>query len=193
MFYTKKGDGGTTKLFDSGKNTRLSKSSQIFEVLGSLDELNAVLGYAKVLSRKYRFSLMMKNSRQTYEEILDFFSQSLFCIQAEVGGSVVNKMQVQISFLEEVADEAEKLLPPINAFVIPGGTEVGAFLDIARTVARRAERSLVVIHKNHERKVSDESLVFLNRLSSALYALARFANYQGGCLEKKPHYFIKNN
>ncbi len=188
MLYTKKGDGGTTKLFDCPKDVRFSKSCFVFEVLGMLDELNSTLGYAKALSRKFKISLMIKNVRTSYEDILDNFGNSLFSIQAEVGGSKMQATSKQVCFLEKVIDEIETLLPPINSFVIPGGGEVGAYLDIARAVARRTERGCVSIKDRKECEVSEMSLIFLNRLSSALYALARFANYQEGYTEKKPRY-----
>ena len=79
-------------------------------------------------------------------------------------------------------------MPPIKSFIIPGGGETGAYLDIVRTITRRAERHLILLRDKKERIISSDSITYLNRLSSALYALARFANYQGGFSEKKPEY-----
>ena len=84
MLYTKKGDNGTTKLFNHPSDTRVSKSSFIFEVLGTIDELNSSIGYAKALSKKYKLSVFMKNGKILYEKIMDIFQQNLFCIQAEL-------------------------------------------------------------------------------------------------------------
>jgi deoxyhypusine synthase len=81
-------------------------------------------------------------------------------------------------------EAAEKNL----TIVVPGGEALGAYLDVARTVARRAERGVVALRDKKEKEVNDLSLEYLNRLSSALYAMARFANYQYGCIEKKPNY-----
>ena len=188
MLYTRKGDKGTTKLFDCPQGTRLSKSEFVFEVLGMLDELNTSLGYARALSEKSGTFVAMKKQKVSYADILLVFQQNLFCIQAEVGGSDIHSKKVHILFLEEVIYEIETLLPPVHSFVIPGGEPVGAYLDVARTVARRAERGLVALRDKKEKEVDDLSLEYLNRLSSALYAMVRFANYQNGCIEKKPDY-----
>lgn len=188
MLYTRKGDGGTTKLFDCPSGTRLSKSDFVFEVLGMLDELNTFIGYARALAEKSGAYVTIKEQKVSYVDILLVFQQNLFCIQAEVGGSDMHSKKEHILFLEEVIYEIETLLPPINSFVIPGGEVFGAYLDITRTLARRAERGLVLLKDKKERVINDLSLEYLNRLSSALYALARFANYQAGCIEKKPDY-----
>lgn len=188
MLYTGKGDSGTTKLFDCPQGHRVSKSDFVFEVLGTLDELNSSIGYAKVLSKKSNDTLSMGTQKVSYEEILETFQQSLFCIQAELGGSDIHATKNHVLYLEKVIHEIETLLPPIKSFIIPGGGETGAYLDVGRTITRRVERQLVSLKDTKKRTVSDESVVFLNRLSSALYALARFANYQEGYFEKKPEY-----
>ena len=179
----------------------MSKASLVFETLGTIDELNSSIGYAKTLCKKYNLTLGTKNGRALYGEILEIFQQNLFCIQAELGGSEVCISEKQILFLEEVIYEVETLLLPLKSFIIPGGGEAGAYLDVARTIARRAERECVILREKKparnaysiavaggERKISSASLTFLNRLSSALYALARFANYQEGYTEKNPDY-----
>ena len=160
MLYTKKGDNGTTKLFDCPQGMRLSKSSFVFEVLGTIDELNSSIGYAKALSTKYKLSVFMKNKKVSYEEILDIFQQNLFYIQAELGGSPMHASKEQIFFLEEVIYEVETLLPPLKSFIIPGGGEAGAYLDIARTIARRAERQTIILRDKQERKINDTSIQF---------------------------------
>jgi cob(I)alamin adenosyltransferase len=188
MLYTRKGDKGTTKLFDCPQGTRLSKSEYVFEVLGMLDELNSSLGYARALANQADLFVGIKNKKIPYGEILFNLQQNLFCIQAEVGGSKMHTKKEHILFLEEVIYEIETLLPPIHSFIVPGEGLVGAYLDVARTMARRAERGLVILKDQKERSINDLSLEYLNRLSSVLYALARFANYQDGCVEKKPDY-----
>lgn len=188
MLYTRKGDNGTTKLFDCPGDVRISKSSFVFEVLGMFDELNSSLGYAKVLSKKYKLSLFIKHKEVLYEDVLHTFQQNLFCIQAELGGSKMSAKEGQVLFLEEVIFEIESLLPPIKSFIVPGGGEVGAYLDIVRAVARRAERGCVILRERQEREIDYVSLEFMNRLSSALYAMARFANYQEGYTEGSPNY-----
>lgn len=188
MLYTRKGDRGTTKLFDCPQGTRLSKSEFIFEVLGLLDELNTSIGYARALAEKSEATVAMKEQKVSYADILLVFQQNLFCIQAEVGGSDMHAKKEHILFLEKVIYEIETLLPPVHSFVIPGGELVGAYLDVVRTIGRRAERGLVALRDKKERVVNELSLEYLNRLSSVLYAMARFANYQSGCIEKSPNY-----
>ena len=188
MLYTRKGDNGTTKLFYCRVDTRLSKSCFIFEVLGTLDELNCSIGYAKVLSRESSLELSMADRKVPYEEILEIFQQDLFCIQAELGGADIHVSKEQVFFLEKVIYEIETVLPPLNSFVVAGGGMAGAYLDIARTVARRVERESVALYEKKDREIGYVSLEFLNRLSSVLYALARFANYQAGYTERKPDY-----
>lgn len=188
MLYTKKGDNGTTKLFDCKEGQRISKSAFVFEVLGTLDELNSSLGYAKALSEKSKDHLMIDKEEVEYKDIIEKFQQHLFCIQAELGGSDIHVTPEHTSYLEKVVHFVEELLPPITSFIIGGGGESGAYLDVCRTIARRAERHLVLLRDNKEREVGDESITYLNRLSSALYALARFANYQEGFIENKPTY-----
>lgn len=188
MLYTKKGDNGTTKLFDCPRGVRISKASFVFETLGTIDELNSSIGYAKSLCQKYSLALGTRNGRAPYQEILENFQQNLFRIQAELGGSNIHVSEEQINFLEEIIYEVETLLPPVKSFIVPGGGEAGSYLDISRAIARRAERECVALREKKEREIPENSIVFLNRLSSALYALARFANYQQGFLEHPPNY-----
>ena len=188
MLYTGKGDNGTTKLFDCPQGVRLSKSDFIFEALGNLDELNCNIGYAKALSIKSKDTLYINGNKIPYAEILEKIQQILFCIQAELGGSDMRAKNENVKYLENVIYEVETVLPPIKSFIVPGGGETGAYLDVCRTNARKTERCLILILEKKKRNISSESLVFLNRLSSALYALARFANYQEGYVEQKPNY-----
>lgn len=188
MLYTGKGDNGTTKLFGCPQDARISKSDFVFEVLGTIDELNSSLGYAKVLSKKSQNMLSVDTKKVFYGEIIETFQQNLFCIQAELGGSDIHLTKNHINYLEKVIYEIDTLLPPIKSFIISGGGETGAYLDVSRSVARRAERQVVKLKESEGRFVSQESIIFLNRLSSVLYALARFANYQEGYSERKPSY-----
>ena len=186
MLYTRKGDTGTTQLLDCQKEKRLSKSGFVFEVLGTLDELNSALGYAKVLSAKSKNMLVMGTEKVCYQKILETFQQNLFCIQAELAGSKVSLTGDHTLYLEDIIYEVETILPPIKSFIIPGGDETGAYLDVVRTITRRAERGLVLLRDKKGRVISETSIAYLNRLGSVLYALARLANYKKGYFEKKP-------
>ena len=174
MLYTGKGDKGQTKLYHCDQ--RLSKSSLIAEALGSLDEINSFLGWCKVKAEE----------RGEIGKILKETQNHLFSIQAELAGAPKKLPQIAVTKIEKVVKKIEKELPPIKSFIVPGGTELSTMLDVARTIARRAERQVVSVSKDV--KLSPATLAFLNRLSSLLYALARLANHRAGIEEKKPSY-----
>jgi cob(I)alamin adenosyltransferase len=190
MLYTRKGDKGTTKLFNCPTGKRVSKSDYVFEVLGSLDELNSLIGYTKVLAKKEKIKLKIKEKRlnKSYEELLEDIQHALFTLQASFAGSDKKLKKDDISFLEEAIDGIEKEIPKINSFLVPGHSELSAFLDILRSNSRRLERTCVKFKVNHKQKVNENHLVFLNRLSSFFYALERYVNFIQKSKEKKPKY-----
>ena len=182
MLYTRKGDTGTTKTF--GCNQRISKSSAIAEALGSLDEINSFLGLCKVKVKSKKWKVKSFKIDKIVHEI----QQTLFIIQAELAGADKKVSEEKVKDLENIIDEIEKILPPIKTFFISGGTELAATFDIARTIARRAERRVVQVSEEGMRKVGPETLKYLNRLSSILYALARLSNHLAGVTEEAPKY-----
>jgi cob(I)alamin adenosyltransferase len=185
MLYTRKGDNGTTKTF--GCDQRISKSSLVAEALGSLDEVNSFLGLARAKAKKSSFKI--KNKVINYSELVLEVQQNLFIVQAEVAGSTLNITAEKIIQIEKIVDEIEKILPPIKNFFISGATEQGAIFDFARTLARRAERRVVAVKEEGLVTVSAETLTYLNRLSSLLYALARISSHlKKGAKEIKPTY-----
>ena len=173
MLYTRKGDSGTTKTF--GCDQRISKSSLVAEALGSLDETNSFLGIIRAKNTKY-------------SELILEVQQNLFIIQAEVAGSTLSITKEKIKEVEDIVDEIENSLPPIKSFFLSGATETSALFDFARTLVRRAERRVVETKEEGKIKISDETLSYLNRLSSLLYALARISNHIKGAEEIKPDY-----
>ena len=112
----------------------------------------------------------------------------LFTTQAELAGAQKQVTEADVLFEEQIIAEVEKDLPPITSFIVAGGGETGAYLDVCRTISRRAERGVIEAMETDKRAVSDETLKFLNRLSSVLYALARYANHQEGFAERAPEY-----
>ena len=90
--------------------------------------------------------------------------------------------------ISEIVNDIEKEIPPISGFSIAGGTELSALLDVARTFARRAERRIIAVKEMGLRDLSDETMTYMNRLSSLLFALARLANHQAGVAEENPKY-----
>lgn len=182
MLYTAKGDDGRTKLF--GCDQRISKSSTIAEALGSLDEINSLLGWCKVKADNQTFKI----SNIDIVVIIDNLQQDLFIIQAQLAGADKELSQEHLEIIENKIAEIEKSLPLIKTFFVAGGTELAVILDYARTVARRAERRVIAVNDEGLIKMSAISLSWLNRLSSLLYVLARLANYEAGVNEKAPRY-----
>ncbi len=182
--YTGKGDGGTTKLFDSASGVRVSKSSPIFEALGMLDELNCTVGWCRVACSD---GLLASDGR-SFAEILREVQNNLFTIQAEVAGAEKSLTPEHALGLSGCIDTISVELPEIKTFLVPGGNETTARLDIARAVSRRVERRLVALHESGERAISEHSRAYANRLSSLFYALGRLANVRRGIEETPPHY-----
>lgn len=183
MLYTRKGDSGMTGTFSCDQ--RISKSSAIAEALGSLDEINSFLGICKYLSKKGDFSLP---DGTFFAERIDEVQKNLFIVQAEVAGSEMSISEEKTKDIEKIIDDTEHELPPIKSFFISGGTELSSFFDIARTIARRAERRVVEVAEKKDAKISISTLGYLNRLSSLLYALARLSNHISGITEESPDY-----
>ena len=184
MLYTRKGDGGTTKTF--GCDQRVSKSSSIAEALGSLDEINSFLGLIKIKARN--ITLNLPTSKIIIYETINRIQQDLFIVQAELAGAKKTIIQEKVKWLEEIIDGIEKTLPPINTFFVSGGVELATLSDIARTIARRAERRVVGVVEEGKIEISKETLAYLNRLSSVLYAFARGFNHLANIKEEAPRY-----
>ncbi len=177
MLYTGKGDGGTTKVFGCDQQ-RISKSSELPEALGALDELNAFLGFVKMRARNdARISFVL---REVQEE--------LFIVQAEVAGADKCLKEGAAEDIGKIVDAIEKEIPRVEGFCIAGGTELSALLDVARTLARRAERRVIAVAEAGLRDIAPPTRAYLNRLSSLLFALARLANHQAGVKEENPRY-----
>ena len=183
MLYTRKGDNGTTKTF--GCDQRISKSSAIAEALGSMDEINSFLGLIKVKATEVVFTLPDQEIKLV--ETIDRIQQDLFIIQAELAGADKTIVEEKVKWLEEIIDGIEKMLPPIKTFFVSGGTELASLCDIARTIARRAERRVVGVAEE-QKSVNSQTLAYLNRLSSVLYAFARASNHIAGITEEAPKY-----
>ncbi len=181
--FTKKGDDGTTSCF--GCDQKFSKSSTIAEALGSLDEINSYLGFIKLASKKQNLEVI---TGESFFDIVSDIQQNLFIIQAEVAGAKKEIVEEKILQIEKIVNEIEKQLPPIKSFFVSGGTELSSLFDFARTIARRAERRVVAVFDEKKVEISKNTLIYLNRLSSLLYALARLSNHLSGIKEESPSY-----
>lgn len=152
----------------------MPKTDARIEALGAIDELNSLLGVCKTKAKK------------GIAVILEEIQQNLFIMQAELGGAKKEITKEKVDTLEKIVDAVEKKLPPPRNFVLAGGSELSALLDYARAIARSTERR--VIGARMRTSLSPHTLAYLNRLSSALFALARLANARVGRHETNPHY-----
>ncbi len=177
--YTRTGDGGETSLMGAG---RVSKDHLRVMAYGDVDETNAAIGFARTTG-----------PRDLADELLTAVQQDLFAIGGalatpepdRVGAAQRAKVVVaaeRVTALEAAIDAADAELPPLTSFVLPGGTAKASALHLARTVCRRAERT--VVHLSHMEHVPDEVIVYLNRLSDLLFTLARLANHRAGVEER---------
>lgn len=168
--YTKRGDDGQTDLI-GGK--RVPKHHLRVDAYGVVDELNAAIGLALACCQldAVRSSLITVQSR-------------LFDLGAELATSNSAKpspariTDADAAELEKQIDICSGGLPPLQNFILPGGSELAARLHLARTVCRRAERAVVALAEHEE--VSTQATIYLNRLSDLLFVLARLANAEAG-------------
>lgn len=173
--YTRGGDKGETSLVGG---QRIAKDSIRIESYGTVDELNAILGLARVTNRDLPGA--SSEEREQLDAILFRLQNELFNLGSDLAtlpGDRHPKQPViephHVAFLEATIDELNTGLPELTSFVLPGGGLVGAHLHQARTVCRRAER-LVTTLGRHE-AIGDQCLVYLNRLSDLLFVLSRWA------------------
>jgi cob(I)alamin adenosyltransferase len=167
--YTRSGDTGETSLVDG---SRVSKDCLRCESYGTIDELNAVLGIAKEHAKIESKSLIF--------DILEYLQQELFDIGAELAtpsGYTYPKMWVtaekHVNHLEKLCDYLNKDLPPLNSFILPGGSFLSAFLHQARTICRRSER--VIVSLNKVENLNNYTVIYVNRLSDLLFVMSRYA------------------
>lgn len=171
--YTRRGDRGTTSLY--GQKGRVRKDDQKIVALGNIDELNCQIGWS--LSFLSRESSGLAN-------VLQDLQQDLLEIGAELASprtkSPFTLVSGKTKKLEKIIDKLEGNLPVLGNFILPGGSQAGAAIHVARSVARRAERDIVRLAQSV--RVNSEILRYLNRLSDCLFMLAREVNR----LEKRP-------
>jgi len=166
--YTRGGDRGETSL---GDGSRVSKLDPLVRAYGAVDELNSVVGWARV-------EIGDPQLERVQNELFDLGAD--LSVPYEEGDEKLRVTHVQIEALERDCDAANETLEPLKSFVLPGGSEAAARLHLARAVCRRAER--VALEAAEERPVNPLALVYLNRLSDLLFILARAANSGGELL-----------
>lgn len=172
--YTRTGDQGQSGLVDGA---RLSKADARFAAIGDVDEANAAIGLA--------ISALAINTMADASGVrtcLQAVQNDLFDLGADLatpsdidgalrlGDTATRRLEVEI-------DRLSGVLGPLESFVLPGGSEAGARLHLARTQVRRAERTVIGLHEHHP--LNPEILKYLNRLSDLLFQLARHLNDDG--------------
>ncbi len=186
--YTGVGDSGTTTLFHCEQG-RISKSADIIEALGVLDELNAYLGIVKVYASEEQMKVVINSKKNIlYSDILNDIQQKLFIIQAEIAGSEMTVKKNDLNKIEYIISHISDLLPPIKSFTVSGGSVLSAELDYTRTLARRCERRIISVVDGGGKEIGKVTLAYLNRLSSILFAMSRYANHALSIKEEHPNY-----
>lgn len=165
--YTKTGDSGDTGLISG---VRVAKNHRRIEAYGTVDELCALVGLT-------RCDIGIRAVNTLLEEL----QHQLFVLGAELATPSDRRsaeMEITTADVEQIElriDEFDGQLPPLNQFILPGGSRGAAGLHVCRTVCRRAERRVVALSRDDE-YVSAQAVVYLNRLSDLFFVLARFVN-----------------
>lgn len=167
--YTRQGDEGFTSL---GKK-RLAKDDHLIEALGSIDELNAFIG----------FIISLRIEDKKIAECLTKIQHTLFDIGGELyAPECIAVTAENITYLERCLDDWNRKLPPLKEFILPRGNQQAAATHLARTVCRRAERCLVRLH-THTPLLNLQLLKYLNRLSDLLFVIARILGRENNAPE----------
>jgi cob(I)alamin adenosyltransferase len=174
--YTRSGDDGTTAL---GTGERRKKYDLRIEAYGTLDEVNAVIGVAR----------LHLAGDPAFDAVLGRIQNDLFDVEADLcmpsaegkgpGGARLAVTDAQVSWLEGEIDRLNAELAPLKSFILPGGSPAAAYLHLARTVTRRAERIMVALRDKPGETVTPAALKYVNRLSDFLFVASRHANDKG--------------
>ena len=175
--YTRTGDKGKTGLMGG---TRTSKDSARVVAYGNVDEANCVLGVVLSLSKDQEVNLL-----------LEALQRDLFTVGADLASLGVDSnwgpriSAEMVTAMEKTIDKFQEELPPLSAFILPSGGQVGALLHFARSVVSRAERNIVALARTED--VNENLIPYMNRLSDLLFVLARVANRREGQKETEWH------
>jgi len=170
--YTKTGDLGETGLFTG---PRVRKDDPRIEAYGTVDELNAVLGLVRCEELPVEIDALIAGIQHT---LFDLGAELATPDPASRGTDLVSVGHIEA--LEVAIDNYEAGLPPLKAFILPGGATGAAWLHLARTVCRRAERHVVTLMGEENAELSPQVLIYLNRLGDLLFVLARAVNHTAG-------------
>jgi len=172
--YTRTGDAGDTGLFGGG---RVSKDHHRVAAYGTVDELNAHVGWAVAAVKDPE----IRGRLELLQHDLFAIGANLASVPREDGERHPHLPPLpgaRVPDMERWIDEVDAELPPLTQFILPGGTPGAAALHVSRTICRRAERA--VVHLATLEPVGEEVVVYLNRLSDLFFALARLENHRAG-------------
>ncbi len=173
--YTKTGDAGQTGLFGGA---RVSKASERVTAYGEVDELNSVLGVVRAHSPSSNVDTSL---REIQSELFSLGAELAKNPDKDVDLGVPLVTDADIARLEATVDALEAELAPLKTFILPGGSKSAAFLHIARTTCRRAERAVIRLAAGEPLRM--ELVRYLNRLSDLLFVMARYENHSAEVLD----------
>jgi cob(I)alamin adenosyltransferase len=173
--YTRKGDDGTTGL---GGGQRVPKDSPRVAAYGAVDELNAAIGVALAQGLAPRLAAMLP----VVQNELFHLGSDLCFVEADKQTYKMPQIDGRhVEALEHAIDELNAIVGPLDNYILPGGSPGSAALHVARTICRRAERDVLTLSR-HE-AVGRFVMPYLNRLSDALFVMARYENHERGVAE----------
>ena len=170
--YTKTGDRGQTRLFDG---TRVAKNDLRVEAYGNVDELNSAIGSALAFTSDGGIAELLQGIQRELLALGAQLADPNFDVEKFAKASLSVEW---VAALESAMDELDQELPPLRVFILPGGGRCGALLQLARTICRRAERTVVEL--NETTSLDPTVIEYLNRLSDLLFVLARVINHREG-------------
>lgn len=173
--YTKTGDRGTTGLVGG---SRVAKTDPRIAAIGDVDELNAVLGWARAVGLGSDLDALLAEAQA---RLFDLGAELATPQESKFDNRYLDESDVQR--IEQSIDDLDDALPPLANFILPGGAEASARLHMARSVCRRAERSVLALKEVVE--IRDVAIEFLNRLSDWLFVAARTVNVRSGVEDVK--------
>ena len=168
--YTKTGDQGETGLVGG---QRVPKDAQRIEVFGTVDELNSFVGLARISARESGLNELESIFERVQHELFNLGSV-LATLPQDLHPKQPRITKETIDQLEREIDHYNASLPALRSFVLPGGSRICAELHVCRTVCRRAERTLVTM--SHAEEIPIEAMLYLNRLSDAMFVWSRWVN-----------------
>ncbi|NBC19645.1 MAG: cob(I)yrinic acid a,c-diamide adenosyltransferase [Alphaproteobacteria bacterium] len=171
--YTRSGDEGTTRL---ATGEAVSKWHPRVTAYGAVDETNAALGLAALQAEGEMAAAIARIQNDLFDLGADLATPDR---GAELEFEPLRIVQAQTDRLEHEIDAMNEAIPPLDSFVLPGGSALAAHLHLARTLARRAERQIAELAGMEAENVSAEALAYANRLSDWLFVAARAANENG--------------